>query len=805
MPFAGRAPSSRQAIGAVFLIALLALLSSRVTSKAQSSPSTFANFEESQTNPVRLSPDGTRLFAVNTANASLSVFDVTTPASPKLIAQIPVGLGPVSVNPRSDDQAWVVNQVSNSVSVVSVSKGIVTNTLDIKAEPMDVVFAGSQAYISVSRTNQILVVNANTMALVAGLPVFGGNPRAMAVSPDGSTVYAAFALSGNATTIIPPNLAPPQCGTAGQPQCVPAFNPALPPPPQVGLIVAASDPAWTSYITFKMPDNDVVAIKTGANPSISGYYSGVGTINLGLAVNPISGDLFVTNTDALNLTNFEPNVRGHFVNNRITRITVATGQITPFDLNPNINYSILPNPQALSTALSQPAGVVFAPGGNFMYVASFGNDRVAQVDINGNVKWFVEVSQASGSGSNADPANKRGPRGLALNANAETLYALNRISNTISVIDTNTRKVTSEIAVGTDLTPTSVKQGRGFLYDAKLSGNGTGSCASCHVDGDMDHLAWNLGDPTGSMTSTVQNGVTILFHPMKGPMTTLTLRGLLSLSPFHWRGDKANFPAFNASFSTLLGGPELTNPNMTLYTDFVNSILFQPNPNQNLDRSLPTSLNGGNPVNGQNDFMTVQGVEPTKQTCNDCHTSNPGPGSNRAILTQFSQPLKVPELRNIYQKALFQRFNPTTIDGFGLTHDGHDSGFTDFLNDPLFSGYSTAQKTDIAAYSACFDTGTAPAVGFTITLTATSLTSPTAVTDWATLQSQAKAGNIDLIGRGTLKGQVHGLLYQPTSNNYLSDAGTSYTQAQLESLVTAGDTLSIMGVYPGTGSASSQP
>jgi hypothetical protein len=79
------------------------------------------------------------------------------------------------------------------------------------------------------------------------------------------------------------------------------------------------------------------------------------------------------------------------------------------------------------------------------------------------------------------------------------------------------------------------------------------------------------------------------------------------------------------------------------------------------------------------------------------------------------------------------------------------------------------------------------------------------VTDWATLQSQAKAGNIDLIGRGTLKGQVHGLLYQPTSNNYLSDAGTSYTQAQLESLVTAGDTLSIMGVYPGTGSASSQP
>ena len=489
-------PFVRQATGAVLFLALLGVLSSLMTSRAQAPPPVFANFEEAQTNPVRLSADGTLLFAVNTPNASLSVFDVTTPTSPKLLAQIPVGLGPVSVNPRTGDEAWVVNQVSNSISVVSAvagsweNGGIVTDTIYVKPEPMDVVFAGSnQAYISVSRANRIAVVDANTHALISSLPVFGGNPRSLAVSPDGTTVYAAFAISGNATTIIPVTLAPAQCGTAGQPQCVPPMNPALPAPPRVSLIVAASNAAWTSYITFKMPDNDVVAIKTGASPSIAGYYSGVGTINLGLAVNPVTGDLFVANTDALNLTAFEPNLRGHWVNNRITRIQVATGTITPFDLNPNINYAILPNPQALSTALAQPAGVVFDPSGNFMYVASFGTDRVAQVDTNGNVLWFVEVSQPSGSGSNVDPAHKRGPRGLALNAlnaNAQTLYSLNRISNTISIIDTGTKAVTSEVAVGTDPTPPLLKAGRGFLYDAKLSGNGTGACASCHVDGDMD-------------------------------------------------------------------------------------------------------------------------------------------------------------------------------------------------------------------------------------------------------------------------------------------------------------------------------
>ena len=807
-------PFVRQATGAVLFLALLGVLSSRMTSRAQAPPPVFANFEEAQTNPVRLSADGTLLFAVNTPNASLSVFDVTTPTSPKLLAQIPVGLGPVSVNPRTGDEAWVVNQVSNSISVVSAvagsweNGGIVTDTIYVKPEPMDVVFAGSnQAYISVSRANRIVVVDANTHALISSLPVFGGNPRSLAVSPDGTTVYAAFAISGNATTIIPVTLAPAQCGTAGQPQCVPPMNPALPAPPRVSLIVAASSAAWTSYITFKMPDNDVVAIKTGASPSIAGYYSGVGTINLGLAVNPATGDLFVANTDALNLTAFEPNLRGHWVNNRITRIQVATGTITPFDLNPNINYAILPNPQALSTALAQPAGVVFDPSGNFMYVASFGTDRVAQVDTNGNVLWFVEVSQPSGSGSNVDPAHKRGPRGLALNAPAQTLYSLNRISNSISVINTVARTVTSELAVGTDPTPSYIKAGRGFLYDAKLSGNGTGACASCHVDGDMDHLAWNLGDPTGSMTSAKQNGTTIQFHPMKGPMTTQTLRGLLNLSPYHWRGDKANFAAFNPAFDLLMGGSQISTTDMGGYTNFANSILFQPNPYQNLDRTLPSSLSGGNPAAGQSDFLTVNGTGfSQKGPCNDCHTSNPGPGSNRLIVKQFPpQPLKVPELRNIYQKLLYDRFGATSIDGFGLAHDGIDSGLAEFLSHKLFNGYTAAEKNDIAAYSLCFDTGTAPAVGYTLTLTAATVGSSSAQTDWTTLQSQASAGNIDLIARGTLQGQVHGLLYQPSASNYISDTNAVYTQTQLQALIAAGDTLSFMGVYPGTGSASTQP
>src|ERR1017187_319701 len=61
---------ARQAIGAATFLAVLGVPSSRMTTRAQAPPPVFANFEEAQTNPLRLSADGTLLFAVNTPNVN---------------------------------------------------------------------------------------------------------------------------------------------------------------------------------------------------------------------------------------------------------------------------------------------------------------------------------------------------------------------------------------------------------------------------------------------------------------------------------------------------------------------------------------------------------------------------------------------------------------------------------------------------------------------------------------------------------------------------------------------------------------
>ncbi len=307
------------------------LLATRIVVIAQAD---FVNFETPPVHPLDLSPDGVRLAVANGPDGRVEIFTLSSTGVPVAETSISTGIDPVSVRWRTASELWVVNHVSDSVSVVDVAARRVIATLKTEDEPCDVIFAGSpqRAFVSCSVVDAVLVYDpAQLAAAPQRIPILGEDPRALAVSPDGSKVYVAIFESGNGTTILagggdgdiinfPPNAVsdfrgpyaglnpPPNRGNS----FVPAKNPNAGAAPPVGLIVRKNAAGewrddnnrdWTAMVSGNLApasgrpvgwdviDNDVAIIDT-ATLGVS-YATRLMNLCMAIAVNPASGRVTV--------------------------------------------------------------------------------------------------------------------------------------------------------------------------------------------------------------------------------------------------------------------------------------------------------------------------------------------------------------------------------------------------------------------------------------------------------------------------------------------------------------------------------
>lgn len=733
----------------------------------------FTLFESGQVRPLALSPDGQFLYAVNTPDSRLEVFRISQdPSSPiAFVASVKVGLEPVAVAVRNQREVWVVNHLSDSVSVVNVASAqrpYVERTLLVGDEPRDIVFAGHQrqrAFITTAHRGQNSPIDPqfsqpgvgradvwvfDSRNLQQGNPlniisVFADTPRALAVSEDGRTVYVAAFQSGNRTTAISgiyvTDGGPLAFDGAGLP--APTTNFEGNPQPEEGLIVQfdgehwrdkASGRIWDHLVKFNLPDLDVFSIDAMANPPTaipSGAFAGVGTVLFNMVVNPANGKVYVSNTEARNEIRFEgPGVHGgSTVRGRLhqSRITVLDGNsVTPRHLNKHIDYDTccadLPNEEN-DRSLSQPLEMAITRDGRTLFVTAFGSGKIGVFDS-------AELENDSFVPDDADHIELEGggPTGLVLDGNDRRLYVLTRFDNAITVIDVASRQQLARRALFNP-EPAHIRNGRSLLYDARrTASNGESSCASCHVFGDLDSLAWDLGNPDGTMIPNpgpfVDPGTPIPgsqnFQPMKGPMVTQSLRGMANHGPMHWRGDRNGnneagtsaqpdtglyderqaFREFNPAFEGLLGGPrQLTTGEMEALTDFVLELTYPPNPIRNLDNSLTPAQARGRDHFFRPDVAELNPLIPSGLTsCNGCHQLDPtvnaefgvkrpgvfGTNALGVVDSAGLQHIKVPHMRNLYQKiGMFgvpssPFFMPDgdhshqgdQIRGYGFLHDG---------------------------------------------------------------------------------------------------------------------------------------
>ncbi len=817
----------------------------------------FANFESSHVHPLALSAAGDELYAVNTPEGRLSIFDVALGGGLTFAGDVPVGVDPVSLAQRpGTNEVWVVNHLSDSVSVVDVALHQVVATIAVGDEPTDIAFASGRAFVSLAgNEDRVKVYNAATRAQIVSLNIFGDDPRALAVNAAGTEVYAVVLESGNQTTALFHELV---TNGGGPPAPNPPRAPGLGPAPAVGLIVKfnpannrwedESGKNWSSKVNFTLPDSDLFVIDAdAATPSVTGTVSRVGTILYDVAARPGSSELWVPNTDARNLVRFEPNLRGHLVATRVAKVTLPS-TVSQVDLNPHINYATTPGSATeIDNSISQPGDGVFNAAGTVYYLTAFGSRKVGVLNGAGAVTGLIDVGG--------------GPSGVALNEADARLYVMNRFENTISIVDTNASAQIGLIGVAGpaqfDPSPDVIKTGRKFLYDAQLtSGHGDTACATCHIFGNFDNIAWDLGDPQGSfvdyadapwVTFAPIGPSTDGFDPMKGPMTTQSLRGLLAMEPFHWRGDRQNFQHFNGAFAALMGREGLCSVSVTTcernsdcpsgqsclglavgdmqaYTDFIETVKYPPNPFRNADNTMPNAItvpsqNGGgqtatgNPNNGANVYVN-QLLDAGVFSCNTCHALPTGTTNNlfNGNLDGESQDLKIPHLRNMYEKVGFDVIRPNLQSGnganiglaqqkrgYGFIHDGSLS-LTEFLAAPVFNS-STQQERDLFAFMLAFGTETAPAVGRQVTVDSTNKSNAAVIASINTLIAQAEAGRCDVVVKGVVGGVAKGFVYDTASNLFAPDSVAEAAQAEsaLRAGVGGSDVITYIGVPFGAG------
>ena len=226
------------------------------------------------------------------------------------------------------------------------------------------------------------------------------------------------------------------------------------------------------------------------------------------------------------------------------------------------------------------------------------------------------------------------------------------------------------------------------------------------------------------------------FHPVKGPMTTQTLKGMRGNGPMHWRGDRmgltkkstetleeASFKDFNDSFVSLLGrGSVLTETELQNLTDFAMKLSLPPNPIRALDNSLTAQEQAGKDIYFNKADVTELG------SCNNCHTLDAAKGQfgTAGLMTyegpRFSDNFKVPHLRNVYQKvgmfgySLEGSNQDKQYRAFGLGNDGSVDTLVTFFSDPVFVFKNPdTDRKNMAAFMLAFDSDYLPITGQQLT------------------------------------------------------------------------------------------
>jgi mono/diheme cytochrome c family protein len=508
-------------------------------------------FESVPAKPLALSDDGSLLFVINSPANCLEIYR-TADNKLTLASSIAVGVDPVAVAVRSASEVWVVNHISDSVSIVNIDgQPHIEQTLQVGDEPWDIVFANSdknrnatvnnrdRAFISAAFRGQnhpqfkeqYLLMNRldtasgekgeligradlwafdidnNRQPKLAGIiNTFTVSLRSLAVDRSGNRVFATAFKSGNRTAITP--ISPDKIiGEKWSADGVAQPEPfAIVQQQKDGRWLDAAGNAWPDFINYDISDNDLFVIDATAslkvgNPdhpifnrqAIAQTVEGIGSVLFNSSFDDEKNRLLITSVDADNITPTEAKLKSVFVSNNLHVIDFnqTPAKVSTVDLD----KLLAGDKQKPGFAL--PSGLQINPTDGSVVITSMGTNQLASFDVDAALNAVKNNDAAKNSGLQKFQT-ALGPIAIipapASAGAGQQFYSYNYIGSSVAIVKKSAQGFNNQFTENLfDPELANIKNGRRFLYDATVtSNNNRVACASCHIFGGSDNLQWVL-------------------------------------------------------------------------------------------------------------------------------------------------------------------------------------------------------------------------------------------------------------------------------------------------------------------------
>ncbi|NJN24647.1 MAG: c-type cytochrome [Cyclobacteriaceae bacterium] len=534
------------------------------------------------------SSDGSALYVIAQDADMLLIVD---PAQDKVETQIAVGRRPHSVVVSKDGKsAYVSNQWDNNLYVIDLASNTVSDTILTGAGPagMGLSVNGQLLYIANTYTNNISVVDLASNTEIKRL--YGGNyPTGVAVSPLDNQVF----VSSQRTLPVP----------------------------------------------FRTEPITEVTVLNGKNQRVEERLNFRSAhIMENIAVSP-DGDMAITTL--IRPKNLVPSAqieRGWMINHGIGIVTKEGKKAQLLLDEPNAFYA-------------DPYDVVIHPNGKYAYVSHAGADMISAIDLDVVRNIVSQSSQhelenlANYLGMSDQIVLKRiktgaNPRGLALSPDGKTLYAVEQMTDHITMIDTEKLEVVKTIDLGGPSRTTVTRKGGQLFRNAGHTFHQQYSCYTCHPDGHEDGLTYDLTG-SGRDLANVQ-----------------TLRDLNGTAPFKWNGKNVSvYMQCGMRFSKFVTRTESFSPGdlNSLVAYIMRELTHPPNIHALPGGELTEAQKRGKAIFERT--ITVDGREiPEKDQCITCHN---GPSYSNfqmadvGSLKDTDNPtlFDSPNLNNVYESA----------------------------------------------------------------------------------------------------------------------------------------------------------